>query len=178
MSTPEPTTEPLNAWQLADLAGCGAPDAPDSPGATFLLRVADAVADQREDFDPRDPSDYAHDIADTAVPIGTWEMWRTFTDLTAWDQADEWADEMGGLTIGGPRLNDHGNGMTAVAAIGLYRVAEALVLALVSEWDDDDETDEDDDDPEWQCASPTCGVWFRSADEAPRCPECGGAPLV
>jgi hypothetical protein len=134
------------ASELAGLADCASPDGPDSDGAAFLYRVADAVADAIAERDSSDDpsddwSDMAHEIADGAVPIQTWTLWRTFVDLCAWQAFDDYRDEMGGDSN---VSNDHGDGMTAQAAVALYWIADRLAVVLLEA--DGGEADDDDDD--------------------------------
>jgi hypothetical protein len=74
-----------------------------------------------------DPSDDVHNIADSSVPIYTGELWRTFVDLSAWNQADEAAEE--GLVA---KTAD----MDTRARVALYVVAERLAGALLEEEED------------------------------------------
>jgi hypothetical protein len=108
-------------WRLARLAECADPDTDASPGALFLRRVEDAVRESRqyaEDYD--DHNDLVHEIADGAVPVYTFDRWRTFVDLGAWEQ--DVADLAGG-----------DDDMTQLAGLALYQAARALADALLSE---------------------------------------------
>ncbi|MGE4426060.1 MAG: hypothetical protein AB7G37_06390 [Solirubrobacteraceae bacterium] len=130
-------TEPRTVWQLARLAGCMNPDSLTSPGAGFLEQVARDTADrlaelaaEGDDLDPETiASDEAHMIADGAVPVGTYAIWVAFTDLGAWEALDEYLEDSGTTEVS----NDHGDGMTARAALGLFLVAERLAVALIEE---------------------------------------------
>ena len=70
-------------YELARMAGCSDPDGVDSPGAQFLRDVWHAATRDRDAY-ADDVSDAAHDIADSAVPVYTRDVWATFTDLGAW----------------------------------------------------------------------------------------------
>jgi hypothetical protein len=131
-------------YALANMVANGAmPDSPDSPGGQFLAGVAMATAEALayvlDNDETPEPSDLAHEVADGAVPVGTWDIWQTFVDLAAWDATDEYAEELGELSIGGRQINDHGNGMTALAAIGLYSVAKQVASQLIEAWTADDD---------------------------------------
>jgi hypothetical protein len=142
-----PTTyDPTSAtsWQLARLAECADPDAHDgygfddppdprpegSPGAQFLRAVAHGVADHLAEGDDDDPSDAAHEIADSAVPIYTHERWQVFTDLAAYQEDPS---ELGAAA----------DDLTAAAGTCLYIVARRLAEALIEA---ERSSDEDDDD--------------------------------
>lgn len=83
-------------YGLSFLADCGSPDSPTSRGADFLHSVrtstAEAIAyaladlDDGESFDPSEFSDAAHEVADSAVPVYTHDVWATFADLAAWQE--------------------------------------------------------------------------------------------
>lgn len=112
-------TETHTAWQLARLADCLDPDAPDSPGARFLERVAadyrEAIADETYDAD-----DSPHEIADNAVPVYTHDRWQVFVDLGAYQED---VTELGAT----------GDDLTGCAADALYMIADRLVRALHDE---------------------------------------------
>ena len=131
----------FTTWHLAEMAECGSPDAPDgigttpppaesptpSPGARLLRHVANAVAEHieyaGEKFD-------AHEIADGAPSVYTWERWQEFVDLAAWREDP---DDLGA-----------GDDMTERAGVCLYIIAERLAKALVQyavETADEDEED-------------------------------------
>ena len=108
-----------------------------SPGARFLMDVAtdtqDVAREIADDFDPGDTladhydlSDLAHDIADQAVPVYTYEKWRTFTDLAAWLED---LDELGG-TCGD---------MDKDSNVALYLIGCRLASALLEAWNEDPE---------------------------------------
>ena len=115
-------TIPRNANQLAGLADCTCPDGPDSPGARFLMLVADSVAEAMEyDTDGVDDAyDMANEAADGCVPIYTHPMWQTFVDLEAFkeDVSD---------------IAQSDTDMENMARIALYQIGERLALALIEE---------------------------------------------
>lgn len=152
MTTETPFTPPtfrdLSTWHLADMAGCASPDRPDgigcappadlstvrpSPGAQFLRRVADDLAERIayifEDLDPaccdleRELENEVHEVADGAAPIYTGERWAVFTDLAAWQED----------------IADYGtpDDLTDAAGMALYVIADRLALALVESWADE-----------------------------------------
>lgn len=152
-----------NAYHLADRADCGEPSSivrpgmadqgTNSPGADFLESVRTdflerfgyAVGEHNGTPTADDirhaievlKDEAAHEIADSAVPVYTYQRWQTFTDLAAWQED----------------LSDHGeinaeDLTTSVAGVALYMIAERLVVALadeLDEWADDIEANEDDD---------------------------------
>jgi len=110
-------------WELARMAGCYSPDTDDSPGARFLSRVQDDVIELESDGALDEDS--AHEIADSAVPIYTRELWSTFVDLGAYCED---ASELGATA----------DDMDACARVCLYMIAERLASALIEESDEDD----------------------------------------
>lgn len=147
-----------STWALANLADCGGPDRPDhyglayetegdpdpSPGATFLRRVEDGARelweDRDTDADPGDWLDHADDggavfeIADGAPSVYTYERWREFTDLAAWQE------DPSELGYGG-----EGTSMEGLAGVCLYMIAERLAWALLREWAEEAADDESED---------------------------------
>lgn len=118
----------LNPYQLSNLADCASPDSSESPGASFLIQIQDAVAYAAEQADGalEDTHDLAHEIADGAVPIYTHEMWQTFTDLAAWQE--DVAGEFGPI-----------EDMEKGAQAALYMIAYRLAVTLFEELDTDGE---------------------------------------
>lgn len=118
---------PHTVWQLSRMAGCYDPDSLVSPGAEFLLRIeADTVVAIEEAEPSDDNSDIAHQVADTAVPIGTFDKWRTFVDLGAWEQdvSDyiNWQSD-----------DPNGTDMTTQATVALYVIGNQLASALIEQ---------------------------------------------
>ncbi len=123
-------TDTLNAYELARLADCHGPDTLESPGAMWLLRVADAAEEARtyEAF-AGDRDEGIHELADVLVPVYTSQRFDIFHDLAAW----------------GEDVADYGPFDTMedqVAAI-LYAIARRLLEALLEERDEDDEEEEE-----------------------------------
>jgi hypothetical protein len=115
-------TNTHNANELSRIAGCYSPDdAFDSPGARFLLGVADACAEQSE-YGYEDVSDAAHEIADSAVPVYTHERWQTFVDLGAYEQ------DISELGVS--------EDMTENAGFALYMIANTLAMTLLETEDE------------------------------------------
>lgn len=73
-----------NAHILARMAECAAPDTSESPGARFLTLVADSVLELVAESEDGDEIPFL--AADGCVPIYTHNVWRTFTDLAAWQE--------------------------------------------------------------------------------------------
>lgn len=132
----------MTVYTLANVGDAPtSPSAADSPGASFLDLVR---TDFLERFDYAHDGDVptaesvraaaesvrdeaAHEIADGAVPIYTYQRWQTFTDLAAWEEDTS-------------ELGDADQGMTALAGVALYMIAERLVRALadsLDEWADE-----------------------------------------
>lgn len=132
----------LNAYELANLADCGTPDEPGpfgfvdadtvgtqpeaSPGARFLLGVWSAVAEAIDNYTDGSTDDQrsedAHEIADSAVPIYTHELWATFVDLAAYQED---------VTEYVSSTRTDGYDMQRLASVALYMIAERLALALL-----------------------------------------------
>lgn len=113
-----------NAFELAGLADCASPDKLDSLGAQFLTLVADSVRETwagankvtRRDWQD---GDMAHDATDGCVPVYTYDVWRTFVDLAAWQED---------VTEYGP-IDD----MERAAMDALYMIGERLAMQLLAE---------------------------------------------
>jgi hypothetical protein len=112
-----PTTTLPGVFALARLADCADPDSASSPGGRWLLGIAEGVAERCHD---EDRHDLAHEIADSAVPVYTADLFAVLVDLAAYreDVAD---------------LVDAGDDLTRRASLALYVVAERLALALLDE---------------------------------------------
>jgi hypothetical protein len=109
------TTTTHTAFALSNMAGCGCPDAIDSPGAQFLLGVQEMVNDR----DERD-EDAIHEIADSAPDVYTYTRWQEFVDVAAWNED---LDDLGGST----------GDMTQDAGVALYLIASRLAARLFEE---------------------------------------------
>src|SRR5262245_59250117 len=112
----------LTPYTLASMADTASPDSTTSPGADWLQTIAHDFADMAEDIDDDDDaSDTIHERADALVPIYTYDIWATFTDLGAWgeDPTD---------------LGWSGEDMEKGAQVCLYIVAERLLSALLEDW--------------------------------------------
>ena len=112
------------AYTLSDMAACASPDNQTSAGAAWLVGVRDDVLERitpldTDDFE-RETEDFAHEIADAAVPVYTGEKWATFTDLGAY------AEDMSDLACDSTDMDQLSN-------IALYVIAERLVSALLAE---------------------------------------------
>lgn len=125
-------------WSLASMADCASPDHHDgigfdyptdppapSPGAHFLRRVADGVAEAIEYG--ADPDEVPYDVADACVPIYTSEVWATFVDLGAY---------MEDPTELGP-ISDMGD----AATVCLYMIGERLASAILADIDENAEVE-------------------------------------
>lgn len=128
MSTTATSTEArvylgeLNAFQLARTASVSAPDSLESPGAKFLHRVADTVADSFDEIvSADDPSDLVFELSDGCVSIYTHVMWEEFVDLCAYGELC-------------PDIEiDPSIGISSLASATLQRIAERLIYALLAE---------------------------------------------
>lgn len=113
-------------WQLARMASCADPDKaqtaenPGSPGAVFLHRCADDARDLFDSHpDVRDREDYVSEYAGGAVPVYTYDLWRTFVDIAAWDEDPGEVGEAGDIT--------------RAAGYCLYLVAHRLIYAVLED---------------------------------------------
>ena len=127
-----------NAYILSRLADCATPDNPQSPGAAFLLEVADAYRDApnaRPDTPPDElPGEIAAETVYGLLSDFTHSVHLTGTDLCAYREADELADD-----AGADSLHEYPNALgivTCALCHGLYVIAERLVQALQTETDD------------------------------------------
>lgn len=124
-----------HVYELARLAEVASPNTPESPGAKYLDQIrqgaleilaADDLGTLTDDeFHDSDVQDAISEYADTLVPVYTHEVWQVFTDLAAWNEEDET-----GLMEVAIR---EGHGMTQIARIALYRIAERLLQTLIRE---------------------------------------------
>lgn len=125
----------LNAYHLADLAGCATPDNSESAGAQMLASIRDALADHLDSYgagiepDDLDDDGSLHEIADAGPNVYTFTKWQQFVDLAAWQEDPS-------------ELGSDGSDMDSAASVCLFIIAERLVAALVEEATTDD--DEDD----------------------------------
>ncbi len=106
-------------YSLANLADCAGPDSDSSPGSQFLSGVVDDIRERVTDgtFD----EDSASEIADSAVPIYTRDVWSTFVDLAAYNEdPSELVDTS--------RVD-----MEQSAKLCLYMIAERLVYTIAEE---------------------------------------------
>jgi hypothetical protein len=106
----------MNAYELAQLAGVVTPDTLESPGAKFLVGIYEDFLDCTKDGEVLTEDDVT-ELADSAVPVYTWPMWKTFVDLGAWQED---------LESGDPD-------MTRQAMVALFQIAERLYGILVDE---------------------------------------------
>ena len=107
-----------NPYVLAGMADCASPDTKDSPGARFLGLVADSVVEAVENEGDRD--DIPWTAADQCVPIYTFDVWRTFTDLAAWQEDPT-------------ELGADGSDMEQAAKVCLYIIGERLAAAMLDD---------------------------------------------
>ena len=123
MLTPEDYENP---YILSRLADCATPDNKQSPGAAFLLEVANAYGDARGNNDDGsgDTDDLPHEIADEVVTAtesrGTHGLILAAVDLCAYrEDIDDYAE---------PTTDAH-----RLLTLGLYVIAERLTAALQTE---------------------------------------------
>lgn len=116
------TIHGLSAADLAELAGVGRPERPDSAGARFLLGVRDDLSDWIENSGEPLDATAVEALANDAVPTATSVTWATFYDLAAW-QVD--VTDLTGDRISASRLTEHAESV-------LSFVAEALLKALLA----------------------------------------------
>lgn len=87
----------LHLAQLSHLAGCMDADGQETVGARFLRRIYDGVSEFIDDLPPdedvpSDAVDRVSEITDTAIPVGTHELWKVFVELGGYEQD---LDELG-----------------------------------------------------------------------------------
>lgn len=140
----------MNAYHLADMAGCGTPDTLTSPGAVLLDLVRVEVLDSWVDAAPRegrtdedrdgiDWVDTATNIADNAPSVYTHDCWTQFLDLCAYNE--DISDWLGG------ELPDDLNKISTIAVYSIAdRLARLMFEALVEELECDCCTDDEADD--------------------------------
>lgn len=116
-----------NIQRLAKDAGCCGPDSVTSPGASFLRLVAGDVIERVEymieqdaDLESVDWEDEAHEAADSCVPIYTYEMWKTFVDLCAWQEDINETFPIADI-----------DGMNDMAQIALFIIGERLARSVL-----------------------------------------------
>jgi hypothetical protein len=120
------TVREWNPFHLASEAGCPSPDSADSAGAQFLSSVRDSTIESLDYLFDGDSTDLSeamqyngadHDVADSAVPVYTHDLWATFVDLGAY----------------GEDVSDYepdGSDIEKIAQLALYVIAERLIHAV------------------------------------------------
>lgn len=103
-------------YTLVRLADCSEPSDHDTPGARFLLGIAEHVAERAGDDDDR--HDLAHEVADAAIPPYTVDIWAVFVDLQGWHEDTR-------------DLGDDGGDLTRSATLALFMIGERLAAALL-----------------------------------------------
>lgn len=114
-----------NPYVLARMADCASPDREDSPGAHYLEMVADSVVEAVEYGDDRDDIPWA--AADQCVPVYTYNVWRTFVDLGAWQEDPT-------------ELGCDGSDMEQAAKVCLYAIGERLAAAVLDDMGEADDS--------------------------------------
>jgi hypothetical protein len=102
------------------------PDGHTSPGAEFLIHIAETWEETRHDYD--DFSYLMRDVASTTVPVSDYEVWRVFTDLCAYQYAAEMGIE--GAAEKGETLTDMAR---KVLCWIVYDLIEALNVSFMDE---------------------------------------------
>jgi hypothetical protein len=128
--------ETYSPYELASMADCASPDSLDSPGARFLLEVADACRElvtENPGSSADDLRDSVSEIADGAPDVYTYARWQEFVDLGAWNEDLS-------------ELGCDGDDMTQAAAVCLYMIAERLAVAVIEDLLERADDDDDDDD--------------------------------
>jgi hypothetical protein len=101
-------------------------------GSTWVRRVIgsvrEAAAERAAGNDGRDWPDMIHEVADSAVPIYTYDIWEVFVGVRAYQWSAEVAQAFGDLS----------NDMEKAATIVLYYMAEQIAYAEVRHqgWED------------------------------------------
>ena len=129
--------EERGVYVITHAAGLRDPDSRTSDGAQFanwvrndivetLRRLDGAELDQLED----DPLSPFSDIMRTVGEAGwssTYDYWRAFTDLQAYELVDEHAEDVGAVTI------DAGHTTSDIAHLGLSIAAERIITSIAAE---------------------------------------------
>ena len=125
------TIKDLTSYELAGIAGCELTPGLEgwgTLGCIFLLNVRDDLVERAEwnarEYGTPPTEDDCHEIADSAVPVYTHDLWRTFVDLSAWRQDDE-ADELTGAETD----------LDGRAQVALYVIAYRLAIRLAGHYD-------------------------------------------
>lgn len=97
---------------LADVRGI------DDAGREYLIRVAEGVEEAYADYEGRTDefSDLVHEVVDNALSVYTYEIWKTFVGLCAWDED----------------VSEYGTseGMTQAASVAIFMIGERLANAI------------------------------------------------
>ncbi|MDQ3222056.1 MAG: hypothetical protein M3Q75_01040 [Gemmatimonadota bacterium] len=128
----ETAVKDMTAYSLANLADCTL-GGPDGHGAPFLIGVRDHVVEMHEwavanDVERPDLYERSDEVADSAVPVYTYDLWQTFVDVSAFSED----------------ISDYGvdvSDLDRVARTAVYMVAERLASALFEQLADDDGDD-------------------------------------
>lgn len=116
---------------LYTLAGLSLPGTTTGHGASVLESAFDGARERFEDtlrLEGADALHYdldddVHEVADSAVPVYTADVWRAFADLQAWNEdPSDLLDTSDGIDL------------TDAARVALYLPAHRLATALVEEW--------------------------------------------
>ena len=118
-----------NAFRMANAAGCGRPDSPESPGAGYLISVRDAIFEHIDGIGTEWYDDTLDDFIDNSlvevvdglVPIYTSEIWAPFVDLAGY------LEDTNELASTDSEMEDR-------AKIALFLIGERLAHALIIDW--------------------------------------------
>ena len=138
MSTLDEIRE-LSPYWLSDerYGDCGEPNRSDTHGADYLTAIRDAFVEAVEEGLTGDKlTDRASEAADAAVPIYTYRIWATFTDLCAYQEDPS---DMGFEF-------DANHGMEDAARVCLFMIGERLFNALAEDLTGEDDPDDGSDD--------------------------------
>lgn len=155
---------------LAEMVGVGNPSSRESAGGKWLLAVARAYLDDRDEIrESDDPNSLLFELAGNKVPTGSWAQWQVFVDLRLWDYDSEFT--FNGITthqlipgmsyeMGQQYKREPDAACTILTHESLPALPEAFLHEIASNLlgiifhedapipdadDDDDEDDEDDD---------------------------------
>jgi hypothetical protein len=118
----------VGVYQLARMAGLGAPDDHDSPGGKWLVQVRNVaeeiVENESEETGDVIDGDMIGEYADGVVPIYTHELWETWTDLQGYRFDGE-------LRLA--HMEDSGNfDIESIPKADLYEASENIIYQLIS----------------------------------------------
>jgi hypothetical protein len=119
-------------YQLAHMAGCSQPDAPESPGAVWLIQVSTYLEDVVEAIEAgQDRGGALWTAAWEVVPVYEPRCWQVFVDLRSWEE--DISPDLGPF-----------ESMTDQAGAALGQIARRLLEELLKQQQQEDALDSAD----------------------------------